>query len=149
MKKDLIVIFAIFGFLLFVAIRNICEDYGFNGTFVSNRKESTILKGTYLEENETCESSIGKLKHVLNTNNRTTIWKTCFVTSIFITVIIALLYNRSFKDDNKIYFYILTFWLTYFILYYLRNFELFHKDVNAQENGEKLINFISKNCFKN
>ena len=148
MKTDLIIIFAIFSFLLFAAIRNICEDYGFNGTFTSNRKESSILKGTYLEENDTCESVLDKLRKVLSVNSRTTIWKTCFITSIFITIVIYIIYNRSIKNDNKIYFYILTFWFTYFILYYLRNFELFHKDKNNQENGDKIVDFINKNCIK-
>ena len=148
MKKDLVIIFTVFFFLLFVAIRNICEDYAFNGTFTSNRRESTILKGTYLEENDTCETVIDKLRTVLSLNSRTTIWKTCFVTSIFITLVIYIIYNRSIKRDNKIYFYILTFWFTYFILYYLRNFELFHKDKNVEHNGNKILDFIDKNCIK-
>ena len=145
----LIITLVIFIFIFIVSGKFLLQDQGCKNAniFKCKQENANHLKGTFLNKNDTCKTAINKLKSVLRVNDKTGIWKTCYFAS-FIIVLLAILCTNSTKHtNNSPYFYILIFISTFLILYLIQNFENFHKYKPNIENGDKIINFINKNCI--
>jgi hypothetical protein len=147
----LIISLSIFIFLIFAAGKFLLRDQGCTDVFNCKEEKSAHLSGTFLYENDTCETAIDKLKTVLRVNSKTGVWKMCLCATIAI-VFLMIVCKNSTKNNSKYYFYILCSISTFLILYLVRNFENFHKYKPNSDNGDKIIDFINKNCinkFKN
>ena len=86
-----------------------------------------------------------EVKGSLRVNDKTGIWKMCYLTAIIITIFTIFCNNANVKHNS--YFYILVLIITFFILYLFKNFENFHKYKPNTNNGDKIIDFINKNCI--
>ena len=147
MDKLIIITVIIFIYLFYVACRYTLRDQGCkNGNIMDCKEEdSNHLKGSILEKDETCESAINKMRSSLKLDNKTGIWKTCYLTAFIITIGV-LICNRSTGNINC-YFYILVFLIVFLSLYIVKNLENYHKYRPNKDNGYKIIEFIRTNCF--
>jgi hypothetical protein len=150
----LIITLVIFVYIFYVSEKFLLQDQGCKGASVFSCKEedSNHLKGTFLDENETCDSAMDKMRSVLRVNDKTGIWKICYFTAFIVTLLSVVCNNSTKNNKHSYYFYILIFLSTFLILYVIKNFENFHKYKPNTENGDKIIDFINKNCinkFKN
>lgn len=69
-----------------------------------------------------------------------------YLAAFFITIF-TIVISKNNKENNK-YFYIFVFTISFFIIYLMTNFEIFHKYNPNNRNGKILIDFINKNCIK-
>ena len=148
MDKLIVITVIIFIYLFYVACTLMLKDYGCknnnNNLFDCKEEEYNHLKGSILEKDETCESAINKMRSSLKLDNKTGVWKTCYLSASIITVCI-LICNRSTGNINY-YFYVLVFLITFLSLYIIKNLENYHKYRPNKENGYKIIEFIRTNC---
>ena len=138
--------------ILFLAMYNERADFGCQKKFgVSGAscadENSVYARGTKYQAGDAAETIKTKLKSLFGHHERAGVWKRCVVTAFMTSVVGYVVYVRgSFLDGHAAvprgWLFLITWLVTFSILYFVKNFENFHIYRVLQRHGLELISHL-------
>lgn len=147
---DICIITIILCVILFYALYKERCELGCNYLSIFNKcdfDESVYIKNTKMENNDTCQNLLYRLKNIANYHEKGGVWKRCVIIATICVSIIFFVYKINSQFDS-IYHYLILLLLISTVIYLYHNFINYHLFRVLKNNTIEIIEQINKKCYK-
>lgn len=146
---DICIITIIVCIILFYALYKERCELGCNHLSIFNKcdfDESVYIKNTKMENNDTCQGLLYRLKNIANYHEKGGVWKRCVIIATVCVSIIFVVYKINSQFDS-IYHYVILLLLISTVIYLYHNFINYHHFRILKNNTLEIIEQINKKCY--
>jgi hypothetical protein len=110
--------------------------------------KSIYLVNTKMEENDSFDKLLDRLKSILSYHEKAGVWRRCIILSLICVIFVYITYKMNNKFDN-IYYYLVLLIFFFNVLYFYHNYLNFHYFRNLKNNGDEIITKIANKYVTN